>query len=158
MSYAADVVVYNAAEAFGIHEVKFFPLTVAVVFAATLILSVVKRFVFDKYRAFYAKLSSPLVKVGCGSSHGRHNSCTVCLVEADGDKALYLAGKGRLHQFPKRVSRAFLRASLPTVRTPFMTKTVVSLWGFSTTKGSVLQRVQSSFSTTKCASCSSPPK
>ena len=93
MSYAADVVVYNAAEAFGIHEVKFFPLTVAVVFAATLILSVVKRFVFDKYRAFYAKLSSPLVKVGAAVLTVGIILALFASVEADGDKALYLAAK-----------------------------------------------------------------
>lgn len=93
MSYAADIVIYNAAESFGMHEVKLFPLTVAAVFAATLLFSCIKRFVFDKYKAFFAKITSPILRAVAAI-------LTVCIilalfasVELDSDKALYLAAK-----------------------------------------------------------------
>ena len=93
MSYAADVVIYNAAEDLGFHDVKFFPVTVAAVFAITLAFSVVKRFVFARYKALGSKLKKPYLKAALAIITAGIILGAFYTVEMDGNKILYLAAK-----------------------------------------------------------------
>lgn len=90
-SYTVDLLVYETALKLGFHELVFFPILSLVVLCLSFIISLVKRGAFNLFGKLYAKSGKPLYKVCVCVIVAVAILASLYLVEADDNKALYIA-------------------------------------------------------------------